>query len=89
MGVEIATKEDLQALRMQIVGDIKSLLELSARPVREDIRGYKGKEVRYLLGCSTGKLNSLVIGGRIRRKKIGGTNYYNKDDVRRLLTSGY
>lgn len=89
MAVEIVTKEDLQALRFQIVGDIKTLLEQGTRPEECDMRGFRTKEVRQLLGCCPGKLKSLCVGGRIRTKKIGGTIYYNKDDVKRLLTSGF
>jgi hypothetical protein len=89
MSMEIVTKEDLQALRFQIVGDIKELLDQEAKPRDGDIRGFRSKEVRYLLGCSPGKLKSLCAGGKIRVKKIGGTIYYSKDDVKRLLTSGF
>ncbi|WP_368501882.1 helix-turn-helix domain-containing protein [Flavitalea sp. BT771] len=53
------------------------------------MRGFRTREVRHLLGCSPGKLKSLCTGGRIRTKRIGGTIYYNKDDVKRLLTSGF
>jgi hypothetical protein len=89
MGVEIVTKDDLQTLRFQIVGDIKDLLDQASRPGEGDIRGFRSKEVRYVLGCSPGKLKSLCAAGKIRTKKIGGTIYYNKDDVKRLLTSGF
>ncbi|WP_431216162.1 helix-turn-helix domain-containing protein [Puia sp. P3] len=54
-----------------------------------DIRGFRTREVRHLLGCSDGKLKSLCAAGRIKTKKIGGTIYYNKDDIKRLLTSGF
>ena len=89
MNLELVTKEDLQTLRFQIVGDIKELLDRELRSGGRDLRGFQTKEVRHLLGCSTGKLKSLCAGGRIRTKKIGGTIYYNKDDVKHLLTSGF
>jgi hypothetical protein len=89
MEVEIMTKDDLQTLRFQIVEDIKDLLDQASRPGEGDMRGFRSKEVRYLLGCSPGKLKSLCAGGKIRMKKTGGTIYYNKDDVKRLLTSDF
>jgi hypothetical protein len=89
MNVELVTKEDLQTLRFQIVGDIKDLLDYRVMPGEGDIRGYRTREVRHMLGCSLGKVKSLCTGGRIRTKKIGGTIYYNTDDVKRLLTSGF
>ena len=55
MGVEIVTKEDLQVLRIQIVGDIKELYGQLTPVNGKDLRGYKSKDVRNLLGCSAGK----------------------------------
>jgi len=89
MNFEFVTKEDLQTLRFQIVGDIKELLDQAPRPVDGEMRGYRTREVRHLLGCSANKLKSLCAEERIRTKKIGGTIYYNKDDIKRLLTSGF
>jgi hypothetical protein len=89
MNLEIVTKEDLQTLRFQIIGDIKDLLVQTARPGDDDIRGFRIREVRHLLGCSPGKLKALCAETRIRTKKIGGTIYYNKGDVKRLLTSAF
>jgi len=89
MNWEFVTKEDLQTLRFQIVGDIKELLDRGARQEQGDMRGFRTKEVRHLLGCSACKLRSLCAEGRIRTKKIGGTIYYNKDDAKRLLTTGF
>jgi len=89
MNLELVTKEDLQTLRFQIVGDIKEMLDQGPRAGEGDMRGFRTREVRHLLGCSAGKLKSLCAVGRIRTKKIGGTIYYNKDDVKRLLTSGF
>jgi len=88
MAAEIVTKEDLQELRFQIVGDLKSLLDLAAKGGERDLRGYRSRDVRNLLGCSAGKLKALRAAGKIKVKKIGGTLYYSKEDVRRLLTVG-
>jgi hypothetical protein len=89
MAVEIITKDDLQILRGQIVSDIKALFEQNGQFKIEDLRGYRTKEVRELLLCSAGKLKSLRASGRIRTKRIGGTVYYNKEDVKKLLTTGF
>ena len=89
MGVEIVTKEDLQLLRMQLVDDFITLI-IQVRPVSNDtIEGYKTKHVRKLLDCSTNKLQSLRIAGKLRFKKIGGTIYYKKEDVKKLLAEGF
>jgi len=42
-----------------------------------------------MLGCSVNKLVSLRISRKLRTKKIGGTVYYNKEDIKALLEEGY
>lgn len=89
MAVEIVTKEDLQLFRIQIVNDLKNLLSQLKPIPSEHFEGYKTNDVRKILGCSVNKLVSLRVSRKLRTKKIGGTIYYNKDDVRRLLEEGY
>lgn len=89
MAVEIVTKEDLQQLRMQLLDDFKSLLSKYQQPVSEVLEGYKTRHVRKILGCSTNKLQSLRVAGKLRSKKVGGTIYYKKEDVNRLLNEGF
>lgn len=64
------TKEDLQALRIQLINDIKILLSNQVvQPSKLGMEGYKTKDVRWILGCSVNKLVSLRVGRRIRWKK--------------------
>jgi hypothetical protein len=89
MSIEIVTKEDLQIFRKQLVEDFRDILNQSRKPTNEHPEGYKTAHVRKMLGCSVNKLVALRISKKIRWKKIVGTIYYNKDDVRRLLEEGY
>ena len=90
MAVEIVTKEDLQVLRMQLVNDIKAIVfSQQGQPANQVIEGYKTRDVRKILGCSVNKLISLRVARKIRWKKVGGTVYYNRDDVRRLVDEGF
>lgn len=89
MNVEVITREDLQAFRMQLLEDIKSLLQQSREPSSGNVEGYKTANVRKILGCSVNKLVSLRVARKIRTKKIGGTVYYNKEDVKRLVEEGF
>jgi hypothetical protein len=89
MAVEIVTKEDLQIFRRQLVEDFRTIINESKQSVSEDPKGYKTSHVRKILGCSVNKLVALRIQRKIRMKKIGGTNYYNKEDVKRLLEDGF
>ena len=84
------TKEDLQVLRVQLLSDLKSFL------MAQDnchstliVEGYKTKHVRKILDCSLNKLVSLRVARKIRWKKVGGTIYYNKEDVRRLVEEDF
>jgi hypothetical protein len=90
MSVEIVTKEDLEAFRKELLLDFTAILEKYVKS--EDsatIEGYKTAHVRKILGCSFNKLVALRVSRKIRAKKIGGTIYYNKEDVKRLLEEGY
>jgi hypothetical protein len=90
MSVEIVTKEDLQAFRMLLLNDIKVMMVKVFREIpTQSVEGYKTKDVRKILGCSVNKLVSLRSARKIRWKKVGGTIYYNKEDVRRLVEEGF
>ncbi len=88
MSVEIITKDDLQLFRNQLLSDIRDLFSQTTKTSNE-VEGYKTSHVRKILGCSVNKLTSLRVSRNIRTKKIGGTIYYNKDDVRKLLEEGF
>lgn len=89
MGLEIVTKEDLQIFRLQLLKDIQDIITKAKERTGNTPEGYKTSHVRKILGCSINKLVSLRISQKIRVKKIGGTLYYNKEDIKRLLEEGY
>ncbi len=85
MEQEILTKEDLRIFRVQLMDDLNKIMAQTNTNPDQHSRGYKTKDVRKLLGCSTNKLVSLRISGKLRSKKVGGTVYYCRNDVERLL----
>ena len=90
MGVEIVTKEDLHCLRVELLNDLKEYIYQLKKEVSElTVEGYKTKHVRKILDCSYGKLQSLRVSGRLRCNKVGGTLYYKKEDIQKLLSEGY
>jgi hypothetical protein len=89
MAVEIVTTEDLQVLRIQLVNDMKAIFNQSRQNVPESLEGYKTSHVRKILGCSVNKLVALRVARKLRTKKVGGTLYYNKEDIKRLLVEGF
>ena len=89
MSVEIVTKEDLEVFRKKLLADFSELLDQRIKKPEETIEGYKTSDVRKILGCSVNKLVSLRITRKLRAKKIGGTIYYNKEDIKRLVEEGF
>ena len=89
MSIEVVTKEDLQNLRVQLLDDLKILLSKLQEPPIESFQGYKTRHVKKILGCSTNKLQSLRISGKIRFKKVGGTIYYKGEDLRKLVDEDF
>jgi len=88
--MEIVTKEDLQAFRRELLIDVRTIIREEIAGRKENpLQGYKTKDVRNILGCSFNKLVSLRVSRKVRWKKIGGTIYYNRDDVRRLVEEGF
>lgn len=88
--VEIVTREDLENFRIQLLSEIrKTLTELLPSRDRPALEGLKTQQVRKILGCSYNTLVALRISRKIRTKKVGGTLYYNREDVRKLVEEGF
>ena len=85
----LVTKDDLRSFRANLMIEIKELFDEKLQGKIESFHGYKTSEVREILGCSVNKLVSLRISRKLRTKKVGGTLYYNKDDIKTLLEEGY
>lgn len=85
MSVEVVTKEDLQAFRLQLLNDLKLLL--SANEMREK-KWLRSSEVRKLLKISSGTLQNLRITGKLKPVKLGGIFFYSSDDIDNLFKQG-
>ena len=85
MSVEIITKEDLRAFRIDLLNDIKDLLN----KIKPDTKEWmKAGEVKKLLKISSGTLLTLRAKGHLQFSKIGGTYYYRDKEVQRMLMNG-
>lgn len=89
MSAEIVTKDDLEAFRIRLLQELKTILQDRLQPKLDKPEGYKTSDVRKMLGCSVNKLVSLRVARKLRIKKIGGTLYYNKEDIKSILEDGY
>lgn len=83
MGATIITTEDLREFKMELLDDIKELLQhQNGQPVKKWL---KSPEVRELLGISPGTLQNLRINGTLPYTKIGGVLYYDYKEIIEVL----
>lgn len=82
MAIEVITKEDLNEFRQELLKEISGIINASPQKTQKWL---KSKEVRELLQISHGTLQNLRINGTLTYTKIGGTIYYDNDDIEKLL----
>lgn len=83
MGATIITTEDLMEFKMELLEDIKELLE--NQNVHSNKKWIKSHEVRELLGISPGTLQNLRINGTLPFTRIGGVLYYEYGEIMEVL----
>ena len=85
MAVEVVNKEDLQEFRLQLINDIRQLMQ------RAEVKLFKpwlkNAEVRKLLNISDNTIQRLRIAGKLRSSKVGGIHFYRYEDIERMLNS--
>lgn len=80
---QIATVGDLEDFKADILASIKHLFtELKGNVSKKWLKSY---EVKKMLGLSTGTLQNLRNNGTLPHTKIGGTIYYNSEDIDKLI----
>ena len=82
MAIEVLTKEDLNQFKTELLSAISQLI--NANPQNKQ-KWLKSKEVLELLAISPGTLQNLRINGTLTFTKIGGTIYYDRDDINKIL----
>ncbi len=82
MAIKVLTKEDLQDFKKELLEDIKNLFHSKVSGQKQWLRS---AEVRELLNISSGTLQNLRINGTLRYSKVGGTIYYDFQDIKRLM----
>ena len=80
--MELATLNDLQQMKSEIIEELKKLFE---NKIPKQKKWVKSKEARELLKCSPGTLQNLRQTRQIEFTRIGGTIYYNIDSIIRRL----
>lgn len=82
MSISIITKEDLQQFKTELLEGIEQLIK---QQTTEQKLWLRTSEVKSLLNISSGTLQNLRINGTLSCSKIGGTLYYNYNDIQKLL----
>lgn len=83
MAATIITKEDLHEFKLELLDDIKRLL--NANSSHKTKKWLKSLEVRELLGISPGTLQNLRINGTLPYTRIGGVLYYDYEEILKIL----
>ncbi len=76
------TKEDLKTIKLEIIEEVKKVFVPQIQPNTEFLRS---SQVKKLLSCSDSKLETLRKNGALTYTKIGGTIYYNTNDLSKLF----
>jgi len=84
--IEILTREDLRAFKIELLQEIKTLLQPQGQA--QNKKWLKSQEVRKMLNISPGTLQNLRINGTLRYTKIGSLIYYKQEDINKLLEKG-
>lgn len=83
MAASIITTEDLYEFKIDLLQEIQKMLQ-SAEP-NNNKKWLKSKEIIKLLNISPGTLKNLRINGTLSYTKIGGTIYYENQEIDKLL----
>ena len=82
---ELLTREDLQQFRMQLLSELKEVLQQSKQSTKQWL---KSSEVRKMLGISHGTLQNLRITRSLPYTKLGGIMFYKYEDIEKILEAG-
>jgi hypothetical protein len=80
---QLVTLGDLQEFKEDLLLSIKAIIQNNTPlPTKKWLKSY---EVKKLLNISTGTLQNLRSNGTLPHTKIGGSIYYDADDLNRVL----
>ena len=83
MAATIITTEDLREFKMELLDDIKQLLNNQSGHTFK--KWLKSPEVKELLGVSSGTLQNLRINGTLPYTKVGGVLYYDYEEIMNVM----
>ena len=83
MAIELATKEDINNMKSELLQEMRTLVKnLSGASQKKFLKSH---EVRAMLQISPGTLQNLRINGTLPYTKVGGVIYYAQEDIIKML----
>lgn len=79
---ELVTIDDLQMFKDQLINEIKSIFSKNGKPIK---RWIKSNEVKKIFDISHGTLQTMRNSGEIPYTKMGGTLYYDQEEIEQCL----
>ena len=90
MAVNIVTTDDLKKFKEDLFIELRQILgKQSKQDTTKQREWLRTKEVCRMIGVSLSKLQYMRDNGEIKYTRIGGTIFYNLDEINKLLSSGY
>ena len=85
---DTVTKDDLRQFGLLLINDIRNIIEKTETNEKDTIdpEWLKSRVVRKLMDMSPGSLQNLRVTGKVRFKKVLGSYYYNKSDLKKLFS---
>ena len=83
MSATIITTEDLRDFKLELLDDIKELLNNQSGNITK--KWMKSPEVRELLNISPGTLQNFRINGTLPYTKVGGVIYYDYAEILQVM----
>ena len=81
MAATIITTEDLNQFKLELLSEIKGMLNQKA----STSEWMRSRELRKLLKISPGTLQNMRVSGVLPFTKVGGVIYYSREDVNKML----
>jgi hypothetical protein len=85
MPTTILTTEDLMEFKVELLEEIRKLLNNPSGSGSGSKKWLKSTEVMKLLQISPGTLQNFRINGNLPFTRIGGSIYYDADEINKIL----
>ena len=84
MKMDIITMEDLRQFKTELLQEMKGIIAQKTES-QQNGEWLRSAQVRKMLNISPGTLQNLRINGTLPFRKIGGTMYYSRVQIEKML----